>query len=109
MLFATKTLNIMTTNLVENYHILQGDYVSFDKTLVNSRIGGMKYLVIGTRKTPTPSKPINYLLQKLSASYKYITSMYPTSTEGHYKLEHKGVSYDMVRTEIGYTITPIDK
>jgi hypothetical protein len=93
------------SNVVEILPIIQGKYERNNKNLVNSTAQRGATLVIGTRKNPTPSKPINYLLSKVGKKYQYITSMYPTLIAGHYKLEYNGKCYDMLPTDSGYTIT----
>lgn len=96
----------MNTNVTENNSVLQGCFEINNKTLVNKGSKGVQRLVIGTRKNPTPNKPLNYILSKEGSRYNYVSSMYPTNQDNNYKLEYNGVCYDMILTDSGYQITP---
>lgn len=49
-------------------------------------------MIIRQRKNPTESKPLLFISQ-VKPSYKYITSLYPTSKAGVYSVDYEGFYY----------------
>ena len=47
----------------------------------------IKY-IIATRKKPTPTKPINYILAKVNSKTFYISSLYPTAEANKFDVEN---------------------
>lgn len=79
------------TNLIGQYQI---DKHTLKKTDIQ--------LVIGTRKQPSPTKPKNYLLQKIGQSFKYVSSIYPViDKEG----KIQGLKFEFDTNEGKYLLT----
>ena len=77
---------------------LVGQYQTDNSNLLNLSQSGL-HLVIGTRKKPTPQKPKNYLLQRVSPTkHIYISSLFEwqeLTAEGisAYSMDYNGQDY----------------
>jgi hypothetical protein len=49
--------------------------------------------IIATRKKPTPTKPINYILAKTKGKTFYISSLYPTPKENIFNVDYQGYKF----------------
>lgn len=81
----------MRTNLEGSFQIAKQNLIKLD--------GEPLRLVIGSRKKPTGSKPINYLLQHLpTGKYVFISSLFPSQKQPvngsqMFSLDYEGQNY----------------
>ena len=72
----------------------------FDSGVFTKEVGtffkdsNVKY-IIATRKKPTPTKPINYILAKTKGKTYYISSLYPTEKESVFNADYQGNKYSI--------------
>ena len=79
---------------------LKGEYIKYQHSLVSKN----NSLVIGERKTPTPKKPVNYLLLKQGKKYHYVSSLYPKMCcPNQYTFDYANKSYTY--TQQGDSVT----
>lgn len=59
----------------------------------------VKY-IIATRKKPTPTKPINYILAKVNSKTFYISSLYPTADNSIFNADYQGRKFNVKFEEL---------
>ena len=92
------------TNIEKIVSYFQGVYEIKSKSLIKQGVKGLQKFTIGTRKNPTPTKPLRYLLDTSSKKVFYVSSIYPTKEEHNYKIEFKGVWFDLEQSDTTYQI-----